>query len=43
AWLKENGVKIIDLHSEECITMLKNYISRNPDIWNEDIGKTNYS
>ncbi len=21
AWLKENGVKIIDLHSEECITM----------------------
>ena len=43
AWLKENGVKIIDLHSEECITMLKNYISRNQDIWNEDIGKTNYS
>ncbi|MBT3663316.1 MAG: nucleoside deaminase [Candidatus Marinimicrobia bacterium] len=43
AWLKENGVKIIDLHSEECITMLNNYISRNPDIWNEDIGKTNYS
>ena len=43
AWLKENGVKIIDLHSEECITMLKNYISRNPDIWNEDLGKTNYS
>ncbi len=30
AWLKENGVKIIDLHSKECITMLKNYISRNP-------------
>ena len=43
AWLKENGVKIIDLHSEECITMLNNYISRNQDIWNEDIGKTNYS
>lgn len=43
AWLKENGVKIIDLHSKECITMLKNYISRNQDIWNEDIGKTNYS
>jgi cytosine deaminase len=43
AWLKENGVKIIDLHSEKCITMLKNYISRNQDIWNEDIGKTNYS
>ena len=38
AWLKQNGVKIIDLHSEECITMLANYIRNNPEIWNEDIG-----
>jgi len=38
AWLKKNGVEIIDLHSEECITMLANYIRNNPEIWNEDIG-----
>ena len=38
AWLKQNGVEIIDLHSEECITMLENYIRNNPEIWNEDIG-----
>ena len=38
AWLKQNGVEIIDLHSEECITMLANYIRKNPEIWNEDIG-----
>jgi len=38
-WLKQNGIKVIDLHSEECITMLGNYIRRNPDIWNEDIGE----
>ena len=38
AWLKQNGVEIIDLHSEECITMLANYIRNNPKIWNEDIG-----
>ena len=38
AWLKQNGVEIIDLHSEECITMLANYIRYNPEIWNEDIG-----
>ena len=38
AWLKQNGVEIIDLHSEECITMLANYIRNNPEIWNEDIG-----
>ena len=38
AWLKQNGVEIIDLHSKECITMLANYIRNNPEIWNEDIG-----
>ncbi|MBE60088.1 MAG: nucleoside deaminase [Candidatus Marinimicrobia bacterium] len=38
-WLKQNGIKVIDLHSEECITMLGNYIRKNPDIWNEDIGE----
>ena len=38
AWLKQNGVEIIDLHSEECITMLANYIRNNPENWNEDIG-----
>lgn len=38
AWLKQNGVEIIDLHSEECITMLANYIRKNLEIWNEDIG-----
>jgi len=38
-WLKQNGIKVIDLHSGECITMLGNYIRRNPDIWNEDIGE----
>ncbi|MFQ6677521.1 MAG: nucleoside deaminase [Fidelibacterota bacterium] len=38
-WLKENGVTIIDLQSEECIKMLSDYIQKNPDIWNEDIGE----
>ena len=38
-WLKEHGVIVIDLHSEECISMLSKYIENNPDIWNEDIGE----
>ena len=38
-WLRENGVKVIDLNSPECIAMLKNYINQNPAIWNEDIGE----
>lgn len=38
-WLKEHGVKVVDLHSEECIAMLADYIAANPDVWNEDIGE----
>lgn len=38
-WLKENGVEVIDINSAECVEMLKNYIEKNPDIWNEDIGE----
>ena len=37
-WLKENGVQVIDLHSEECIKMLAEFIAANPKVWNEDIG-----
>lgn len=38
-WLKENGVEVIDLNSEECVKMLADYIRANPEIWNEDIGE----
>jgi cytosine deaminase len=38
-WLKENGVRVIDLNSEECIEMLGEYIRLNSDVWNEDIGE----
>jgi len=37
-WLKEHGVNIIDLNSQECMDLLNNFISENPDVWNEDIG-----
>ena len=37
-WLRENGVKIIDLHSTECVELLADYIRKNPAVWNEDIG-----
>ncbi len=38
-WLKENGVEVINLNSQECIKMLADYINANPEIWNEDIGE----
>jgi creatinine deaminase len=38
-WLRENGIEVIDLRSDECTRMLANYIAQNPAIWHEDIGE----
>jgi cytosine/creatinine deaminase len=38
-WLRENGIEVIDLHSEDCIRLLAGYIEAHPEIWNEDIGE----
>ncbi len=38
-WLRENGVKVIDMESSECREMLSAFISEHPEIWNEDIGE----
>ena len=39
SWLLENGIEVVDLNSQVCISMLTNYIKANPEIWNEDIGE----
>jgi cytosine/creatinine deaminase len=38
-WLRSLGVKVIDLDSEECASLLAEYIRGNPSVWNEDIGE----
>ncbi|MDQ3063947.1 MAG: nucleoside deaminase [Acidobacteriota bacterium] len=38
-WLEENGVKVINLNSQECIGMLGDFIKENSKVWNEDIGE----
>ena len=38
-WLRSLGIKIIDLNSSECISLLADYIRAKPAIWNEDIGQ----
>jgi len=38
-WLRSLGVKVIDLDSEECASLLSDYIRKNPEVWNEDIGE----
>jgi cytosine/creatinine deaminase len=38
-WLRERGVKVVDLGSHECEKLLGDYIAANPEVWNEDIGE----
>jgi creatinine deaminase len=38
-WLRSLGVRVIDLESQECISLLAEYIRANPAVWNEDIGQ----
>lgn len=37
-WLRENGINVIDLNSQQCIDMLATFITQNPALWHEDIG-----
>jgi cytosine/creatinine deaminase len=38
-WLRSLGVKVIDLDSKECASLLAGYIAAHAEIWNEDIGE----
>jgi len=38
-WLRSLGVGIVNLNSEECVSLLGQYVRANPEVWNEDIGK----
>jgi len=37
-WLRSLGIRVIDLDSGECVSLLAEYIHLNPEVWNEDIG-----
>jgi cytosine deaminase len=38
-WLRENGIEVIDLDSEECRVLLEGYVAEHPEVWREDIGE----
>jgi cytosine/creatinine deaminase len=38
-WLRSLGIKVIDLDSAECTSLLAAYIRAHPAVWNEDIGE----
>jgi len=39
-WLRSLNIEVIDLDSQECVTLLTAYIEENPAIWHEDIGES---
>jgi creatinine deaminase len=40
SFLEAQGVDIIDLNMPECKRLMRDFIESNPQIWNEDIGKS---
>jgi cytosine deaminase len=38
-WLREAGVRIVDMDSPECVAMMEAFIRDYPEIWREDIGE----
>jgi cytosine deaminase len=38
-WLRSLGVRVIDLDSEECASLMVDFIRLHPEIWREDIGE----
>jgi len=37
-WLREYGVEVVVLDSDECFELLGGFIAEHPEVWNEDIG-----
>ncbi len=38
-FMKDHGVEIVNLDNKECFRMMQDFIKKNPQLWNEDIGK----
>jgi cytosine deaminase len=38
-FMKSHGVEVIDLNNDECIKLMSDFIIKNPELWNEDIGR----
>ena len=38
-YLRQRGVEVVNLDSQECIDLMNEFIAAHPEIWNEDIGE----
>lgn len=39
AFMREHGIEVVNMNLGECIEMMKQFISANPLLWEEDIGE----
>jgi len=37
--LRDRGVEVVNLDSEECVELMREFTAAHPEIWNEDIGE----
>jgi len=38
-YLRSRGVELVILNDEECIRLMRDFITTRPELWNEDIGE----
>ena len=38
-WLRSLGIRVMDLDSTECVSLMADYIRDYPEVWKEDIGE----
>ena len=38
-YVRSQGVQVEVLQNEECIRLMRDFIEKNPELWNEDIGE----
>ena len=38
-YVRSQGVQVEVLQNEECIQLMRDFIAKNPELWNEDIGE----
>ena len=38
-FMRAHGVEVVDLNLPECVALMREFITKNPRLWNEDIGE----
>jgi creatinine deaminase len=38
-YLRSRSVEVVNLSSEECVALMREFIAAHPELWNEDIGE----